>query len=560
MSDNIYDIIGKLNGLGSKSNPVSTSAEPVYENVDPKDITASVNSMMDKYQNFLVEEKAKKSQDQKDDDIARGEPEVVKLLNKARLERPTAASDMEAFAYQMVKANKELEKAQAANDEQEKKIADLDAKVVALSTAKPVPVQAPTPAPAVTAQPTAAAPTTAPAVRPSATILRMPTPATAEVPAQAPAEVPVQTTAQDEVPAVTAQTKKDAEVKGDQELAITKGTPTDDAANDGEINVSALGPNVIRMPTKSKTQSELPLKFGTESRIKVAEGYYKKQNIKNEEQASLDLVNIPPSPVLTTKKDYVNYNNEKLEAMLRDPALKSVALIYPGTGKDYSTINLTRPMFDKLKSALASIKNPEMHRTIAIDVLSNRETASRYLTTAKGDKELYFFYDVKPNEVGKAFNLGLKANPQGRWYAVGQENPNATKTFGKTKTLYVSPPRGKLAGTQQESLGNDTMQENIKTNSILEGVRQVEIKKLKEAAKPDFLDLDKDGDTDEPMKKAAKDAKDHEPAEVDSDAVAKRKRLQALKDKQEDERAERGDDDKSSSRFVKGRAYGGSAQ
>jgi hypothetical protein len=60
MSDNIYDIIGKLNGLGSKSNPVSTSAESVYENVDPKDITASVNSMMDKYENFLIEEKSKK--------------------------------------------------------------------------------------------------------------------------------------------------------------------------------------------------------------------------------------------------------------------------------------------------------------------------------------------------------------------------------------------------------------------------------------------------------------------------------------------------------------------
>ena len=319
---------------------------------------------------------------------------------------------------------------------------------------------------------------------------------------------------------------------------------------------------VIPLKPQPKKQSELPLQQRAESRIKVAEGYYTNQNIKNEQQATLDLVNIPPSPVLTTKKDYVNYNNEKLEAMLRDPALTSVALIYPGTANNYSTINLTRPMFDKLKSALASIKNPEMHRNVSIDVLSNRETASRYLTSAQGDKELHFFYDVKSNEAGKAFNLGLKANPQGRWYAVGQENPDANKTFGKPKTLWVSPPRGKLAGTQQESLGNDTMQENVKTNSILEGVRQVEIKKLKEAAKPDFLDLDKDGDTDEPMKSAAKSAKKHEPAEVDKDAVAKRKRLQALKDKQEDERAEKGeyDDEKSSKRVVKGRAYGGSAQ
>ena len=100
-----------------------------------------------------------------------------------------------------------------------------------------------------------------------------------------------------------------------------------------------------------------------------------------------------------------------------------------------------------------------------------------------------------------------------------------------------------------------------KPTSIIEAVRSVEYKKLKEAAKPDFLDLDKDGDTDEPMKKAAKDAKKHEPAEVDKDAVAKRKRLQALKDKQEDERAEKDDyDSKSSTRVVKGRAYGGSAQ
>ena len=63
------------------------------------------------------------------------------------------------------------------------------------------------------------------------------------------------------------------------------------------------------------------------------------------------------------------------------------------------------------------------------------------------------------------------------------------------------------------------------------------------------------------MKSAAKSAKDHEPDAPDESAVAKRKRLQALKDKQEDERAEKGDyDSKSSTRVVKGRAYGGAAQ
>ena len=194
MSNGIYDILGKLNGLKPKDNPVSMSAEPVYESIDPQDITPAVDSLEEKYQNFLAEETAKRSQ-QKDAEISRGEPEIVKLLNKARLERPSAASDTEALAYQMVKANKELEKANAANDEQETKIADLQTKVGASPTAV-APAAVPTQAP--TVQPTAVTPT-APAAKPSATILRMPTPATAEVPTQA--EVPAQAPATAEVPA-----------------------------------------------------------------------------------------------------------------------------------------------------------------------------------------------------------------------------------------------------------------------------------------------------------------------------------------------------------------------
>ena len=51
-----------------------------------------------------------------------------------------------------------------------------------------------------------------------------------------------------------------------------------------------------------------------------------------------------------------------------------------------------------------------------------------------------------------------------------------------------------------------------------------------------------------------------EPDAPDADRVAKRKALQALKDKQEDERAEKAEKGESSSRTVKGKAYGGSAQ
>jgi hypothetical protein len=129
----------------------------------------------------------------------------------------------------------------------------------------------------------------------------------------------------------------------------------------------------------------------------------------------------------------------------------------------------------------------------------------------------------------------------------------ASTNFGKyIQQKATEPPRqGDLFGTPNM---NETI--NKLATSLMERFAN-----FKEDAKPDFLDLDKDGDTDEPMKSAAKSAKDDEPAKPDSDAVAKRKRLQALKDKQEDERAEKGDyDSKSSTRKIKGRAYGGSAQ
>lgn len=142
-----------------------------------------------------------------------------------------------------------------------------------------------------------------------------------------------------------------------------------------------------------------------------------------------------------------------------------------------------------------------------------------------------------------------KTQPQA---PVQAQLPLGSGTKGAQFDKYKTTPQ------QRDLFGNDNMNENIK--NIAESLME-RFMSFKEAAKPDFLDLDKDGDTEEPMKSAAKDAKEHEPAKVDKSAVEKRKRLQALKDKQEDERAERGDyDSKSSSRFVKGRAYGGAAQ
>jgi hypothetical protein len=143
---------------------------------------------------------------------------------------------------------------------------------------------------------------------------------------------------------------------------------------------------------------------------------------------------------------------------------------------------------------------------------------------------------------------------------------------------------GKLKGiTDNAALTPDTeattVYESVDARgSITEAVKSLEAKyqTFKEAAaKPDFLDVDKDGDKAEPFKKAVKDKKAKkveesqnisdaaydEPEAPNADAIAKRKRLQALKDKQEDERAMGSKDETNTPiRKVAGKAYGGAAQ
>jgi hypothetical protein len=540
MSNGIYDILGKLNGLKPKDNPVSMSAEPVYESIDPQDITPAVDSLEEKYQNFLAEETAKRSQ-QKDAEISRGEPEIVKLLNKARLERPSAASDTEALAYQMVKANKELEKANAANDEQETKIADLQAKVSASPTAvAPAPVTVPTQTPSV--QPTAVAPTAAPAAKPSATILRMPTPAAEPKPVEVPA--PATTTTQPVPQAkstTTAQTQTGTTYKpaqGRKSAVGGKVTPTLDqpvpdelAARRAARAAKVSAPNVSTFAPIGQAVGQ---QFNTKKESK---------SMKDMLKESIELVKEyrEGDPMM----GILNYN-ELLEKF-KSGVQKITVNFGPGknlTLYDYQVYGLL--------SELGSDQNEERKVARIETVMSDYNSVVNLLQTPKVKNYISLFPDFE--KTSPIFKQRARDIEKGKF----KLEPTTKKDPGEMP----QQPHPYQQGDNQleENVGNDTMQENIKTNSILEGVRQVEIKKLKEAAKPDFLDLDKDGDTDEPMKSAAKTAKDHEPAEVDSDAVAKRKRLQALKDKQEDERAEKGDDYKSASRFVKGRAYGGSAQ
>ena len=546
MSNGIYDILGKLNGLQPKDNPVSMSAEPVYESIDPQDITPAVDSLEEKYQNFLAEETAKRSQ-QKDAEISRGEPELVKLLNKARLERPSAASDTEALAYQMVKANKELEKANAANDEQETKIADLQTKIGASPTAvapSAVPTQAPT----------AVAPAAAPAAKPSATILRMPTPAAEPAVATAPQAEPEYQ--------ITPQGAQQADQLDKQRADLyKKATQGNGPEVDSQASLIGQGSRLDRGqqpidPAQAVVEPKEEPKKSNVIKGKFGDPSVMLGQPEPEKEKSYGTYGLEES--VNKGKNMLKENIEMLtEYAEGSPQL---ALInwnillgawkkrQPKVDLDFGGRPLTiwKEQMYALLSEFATDQNAERRMQRVEDVLASYNTTVEFMMLPRVKKFINQYPQFEKNDPV------LKA-------AKAQQ-----KELAKTGQVDMFSGDSKLPvgsrNEMQENLGNDTMQENVKTSSILKAVHQVEDKKLKESAKPDFLDLDKDGDTDEPMKSAAKSAKKHEPAEIDKDAVAKRKRLQALKDKQEDERAEKGDDYKSASRFVKGRAYGGSAQ
>ena len=66
-------------------------------------------------------------------------------------------------------------------------------------------------------------------------------------------------------------------------------------------------------------------------------------------------------------------------------------------------------------------------------------------------------------------------------------------------------------------------------------------------AKPDFLDLDKDGDTDEPMKKAAKEAEEGDEDEAEGEDESEEKEESGSEDEGDEESDEDSEEDEEDS-------------
>ena len=569
MSNNIYDILGKLDGLTPKANPVST-AEPIYESVDPRgDIMSAVTQLEERFMGFK-EAKAKKRKEPSvevpADDLTRSaDPDVVKLATKARFAKPQAKNDFEAIVSYVSKQEKELERAEQADVVDRQKIeqtqgmltktqANQDAlrKVIDNTDQRFRALNAKVASGQVTQQDQKAA-------QAAQQIEKDADKAKATVATGATA--PEQPTTAPEVPQDTNVYKfpdKQPEPDNTSDLENQPSPGSGNVPQQTQTWASLQNPD----PTQARqTQAGLPDPgsvpnlFPEPKRVnqrenKTNEGFWKDKDIANQENPTAQA---PQTP--TTPEEFVAYNKAQVARLESEPNLPSVLLVYPD-----GQIIMSRATHEKVARGLSKVSDKILKNRVETDIYSHRDQLSKYINDIESAPgvDYYYFYNVKRGQEAKAFNIGLKQSKGGNWYNPRVPLPAADEIFGKGVKWTPGQPAQTTAESVQESLGKNTM---TKPTSIIEAVRSVEDKKLKEAAKPDFLDLDKDGDTDEPMKSAAKSAKKHEPADIDKDAVAKRKRLQALKDKQEDERAEKGDDDsKSSTRVVKGRAYGGAAQ
>ena len=522
----MYDILGQFNGLNTKSMPVSSSqTEPLYESIEPLDsVTESVTAMESKFAAFKENMVAEPKDNPENLDSA--DATIKQLVTKARFSRPGAKSDLEAIVYHIAKQDEELERAKAAEEEDREMIKKTQ-EVSDQMNDRFKKLNAKVASGQITAQDQAAA-QAAQEIERDADAAKSAVKANPKAAVQQIAE-----------PTVKAQDKK----------APAKKEPTKKSANNvydfpnKSSAAAAPAPELKNQPTPKEippkstmaivdprlTGTDLPTPGASSDASNDADVFapFIKGSIPlDTKKLKVAEMSTSPNPTgQTNAQKIANFiqAHAKYRMQKDNPSVDQYSLVPPPPGvkldfPDGRVLNLSKSTVAKI---LTILRRPgttiDDRANFQNNVLANADELQNYLNNAS--------------------------------------KPQPRLSVNKTQELPFDEPEQELS----ESSGKNTM---TKPTSIIEAVRSVEYKKLKEAAKPDFLDLDKDGDTDEPMKKAAKDAKDHEPAAVDKDAVAKRKRLQALKDKQEDERAEKGDydDEKSSKRVVKGRAYGGAAQ
>jgi hypothetical protein len=539
MSENIYDILAKFpKDISSGSKEV----EPTYENVDPQDdLLESVRVLEEKYSKYSYDDEESKYLN----------PQAKRFVQLAKAKFPETSSDLEAVVAAIGDKTEELDQrdrdtaewiskakatigqqqreieqteqsvtdANARYDAQEKRFQDFNRQVAAAELDVKQQAQA------------ALDYAQQPQAQPQAVIQQVKT----QQPAAEPEALPDVTVAQQPAPVQ----QQEPEKKSAEVIPIK---PIQKTAKAGKISKD-VKQNITSLWGQPANQSQVQAAAESKS--------YKKKMLEQQDVGS---------GIADTNWEIIQNNRlvppPSTELVFGDKVLPLRPLSVQALWTYFmnkSTKNIGKPNQTTDEVMLTNLVRSTLNNPITVTYLLGTKEISGIESFLKSMQTKLRKAKQTPMDLEQPEQSGQQPQKKPAQQPQQTQQPGLASTnFGKyIQQKATEPPQ------QGDLFGNPNMNETINklATSLMERFAN-----FKEDAKPDFLDLDKDGDTDEPMKKAAKDAKEHEPAKVDKDAVAKRKRLQALKDKQEDERAEKGDDDKSSSRFVKGRAYGGSAQ
>jgi hypothetical protein len=530
MSDmKMYDILGKFKNLDPQFKPldqVEQAKEPVYQEVEPRgSITQAVNKLQESFAEFKEaalpkynypdvkqqrQVQAANDNTSAPEDLTKSaDPELAQLAQQARFAKPKAKSDIEAIAGVAATLKKELERAKAA-EEEDRQMLIKNQEVIGQTNDRFKELNAKVASGDITAQDVELA-------KAAQEIEKDADAAKAAVTAE-----PTAAVKQIKTPIVNA--------------PKAKGT------------VTAKAPQQTTAPTTPAPAAPKPVPKAAVHDIRTG------QEIDPELAAAGDLFGLDGEDELEptgTLGEAVQVNYPVGDARLGQFNMQKIVTAFKNRLPEVDLIFGDQAVKLKYQDIEAIIRYMTVKSKADMGIVQN--LASKNLNTVDNTQRL-----LRSTAIDQ-FRKRVRVRPVPKDPATAQldftkkaETPAATQVPVAQPKQVQQPKKGQIDLFN----GNDNMKDiNTLTKTLEEAFMS-----FKEDAKPDFLDLDKDGDTEEPMKKAAKDAKDEEPAKIDKDAVAKRKRLQALKDKQEDERAERGDDDKSSSRFVKGRAYGGAAQ
>ena len=192
-----------------------------------------------------------------------------------------------------------------------------------------------------------------------------------------------------------------------------------------------------------------------------------------------------------------------------------------------SLINKIAEMDDKIETVAAPVlpKAVQLNEDAELRVLAG---TSSYIAEAKKKAE-----DKKEEKTEEGLDMNLLKSAQGSM----SKNPKDAESDKNVRKKYGYRMDGEPAErdddpTKQERRGRKRKNEDVeidaekfksKFSKMVEAKKAKKDKKMEEGSKPDFLDVDKDGDKKEPMKKAAKEAGKGEKKETKGMTAAQKK-------------------------------------